>query len=41
MTFSLSKATASRQSYFVEAGRLRLERRTLDGRVLVLGTTPA
>src|SRR5439155_2262387 len=27
--------------YFVEAGRLRLERRTLDGRVLVLGTTPA
>ena len=27
--------------YFVEMGRLRLERRTLDGRVLVLGTTPA
>jgi CRP-like cAMP-binding protein len=25
--------------YFVEAGRLRLERRTFDGRVLVLGTT--
>ena len=27
--------------YFVETGRLRLERRTLDGRALVLGTTPA
>src|SRR5229473_7773417 len=27
--------------YFVETGRLRLERRTFDGRVLVLGTTPA
>jgi CRP-like cAMP-binding protein len=27
--------------YFVEAGRLRLERRTFDGRVLILGTTPA
>ncbi len=27
--------------YFVEAGRLRLERRTFDGRLLVLGTTPA
>src|SRR5713226_9811432 len=27
--------------YFVEKGRLRLERRTFDGRVLVLGTTPA
>ena len=27
--------------YFIEAGRLRLERRTFDGRVLVLGTTPA
>ena len=27
--------------YFVEAGRLRLERRTIDGRLLVLGTTPA
>src|SRR6266487_893722 len=26
--------------YFVEAGRLRLERRTFDGRLLVLGTTP-
>jgi len=25
--------------YFVEAGRLRLERRTFDGRTLVLGTT--
>src|SRR5437762_10220847 len=25
--------------YFVEAGRLRLERRTFDGRLLVLGTT--
>jgi len=24
--------------YFVEAGRLRLERRTFDGRVLILGT---
>ncbi|SRR6266508_987988 len=27
--------------YFIEAGRLRLERRTFDGRRLVLGTTPA
>ena len=27
--------------YFVEVGRLRLERRTIDGRLLVLGTTPA
>jgi CRP-like cAMP-binding protein len=27
--------------YFVEVGRLRLERRTFDGRQLVLGTTPA
>src|SRR5215207_6436678 len=27
--------------YFVEAGRLRLERHTFDGRRLVLGTTPA
>ena len=27
--------------YFVEAGRLRLERRTFDGRLLTLGTTPA
>ena len=27
--------------YFVEAGRLRLERRTFDGRLLVLATTPA
>ena len=27
--------------YFVEAGRLRLDRRTIDGRSLVLGTTPA
>ena len=27
--------------YFVEAGRLRLERRTFDGRSLILGTTPA
>ncbi len=27
--------------YFVEMGRLRLERRTFDGRLLVLGTTPA
>lgn len=26
--------------YFVEAGRLRLERRTFDGRLLTLGTTP-
>src|SRR6266516_5029807 len=25
--------------YFVETGRLRLERRTFDGRTLVLGTT--
>ena len=27
--------------YLIEAGRLRLERRTFDGRLLVLGTTPA
>jgi CRP/FNR family transcriptional regulator, dissimilatory nitrate respiration regulator len=27
--------------YFVDAGRLRLERRTFDGRLLVLGITPA
>ncbi len=27
--------------YFIEAGRLRLERRTFDGRLLVLGTTAA
>jgi CRP-like cAMP-binding protein len=27
--------------YFVETGRLRLERRTFDGHTLVLGTTPA
>ena len=27
--------------YFVETGRLRLERRTFDGRPLILGTTPA
>src|SRR5437762_965332 len=27
--------------YFVESGRLRLERRTFDGRSLVLGTTSA
>jgi len=27
--------------YFVEHGRLRLERRTFDGRVLILGVTPA
>jgi CRP-like cAMP-binding protein len=27
--------------YFVEQGRLRLERRTFDGRVLILGITPA
>src|SRR5262249_56073826 len=27
--------------YFIEAGRLRLERRTFDGRSLFLGTTPA
>ena len=27
--------------YFIEVGRLRLERRTFDGRQLVLGTTPA
>jgi CRP-like cAMP-binding protein len=27
--------------YFIEAGRLRLDRRTIDGRLLVLGTTPA
>ena len=27
--------------YFIETGRLRLDRRTIDGRSLVLGTTPA
>src|SRR5713101_2223868 len=27
--------------YFVEAGRLRLERRTFDGRLLIVGITPA
>jgi CRP-like cAMP-binding protein len=27
--------------YFIEEGRLRLERRTFDGRLLFLGTTPA
>jgi len=27
--------------YFIEVGRLRLERRTFDGRLLILGTTPA
>src|SRR6266566_6473742 len=27
--------------YFVKAGRLRLERRTFDGRLLILGITPA
>ena len=27
--------------YFIETGRLRLDRRTFDGRILVLGTTPA
>ncbi len=27
--------------YFIEAGRLRLERRTFDGRSLILGNTPA
>ena len=27
--------------YFVEAGRLRLERRTFDGRLLILGITPS
>jgi CRP-like cAMP-binding protein len=27
--------------YFIEAGRLRLERRTFDGRLLILGVTPA
>jgi CRP-like cAMP-binding protein len=27
--------------YFVEAGRMRLERRTFDGRLLILGTTSA
>ena len=30
-----------RAIYFVEEGRLRLERRTFDGRLLILGTTPA
>src|SRR5229473_4198571 len=27
--------------YFVETGGLRLERRTIDGRLLILGVTPA
>ena|SRR6266581_4194527 len=27
--------------YFIEAGRLRLERRTFDGRSLIVGTAPA
>jgi CRP-like cAMP-binding protein len=27
--------------YFIESGSLRIERRTFDGRTLVLGTTPA
>src|ERR1051325_4653713 len=27
--------------YFIETGRLRLERRTFDGRLLILGITPA
>ena len=27
--------------YFIETGRLRLERRTFDGRLLTLGATPA
>ena len=27
--------------YFIETGALRLERRTFDGRTLILGTTPA
>ena len=27
--------------YFIEEGRLRLERRTFDGRLLFLGSTPA
>jgi CRP-like cAMP-binding protein len=27
--------------YFIETGRLRLERRTFDGRSLIVGTTPA
>src|ERR1043166_7778403 len=27
--------------YFIEVGRLRLERRTFDGRTLILGTTAA
>jgi CRP-like cAMP-binding protein len=27
--------------YFIEAGRLRLERLSFDGRLLVLGITPA
>src|SRR2546425_9054269 len=27
--------------YFIESGRLRLERRTFDGRLLTLGSTPA
>ena len=27
--------------YFIESGALRIERRTFDGRTLILGTTPA
>src|ERR1041385_6999249 len=27
--------------YFIESGLLRIERRTFDGRTLILGTTPA
>jgi len=27
--------------YFIESGSLRIERRTFDGRILILGTTPA
>ena len=27
--------------YFIESGVLRIERRTFDGRTLILGTTPA
>jgi CRP/FNR family transcriptional regulator len=30
-----------RAIYFIEEGRLRLERRTFDGRLLFLGSTPA
>jgi CRP-like cAMP-binding protein len=30
-----------RAIYFIEEGRLRLERRTFDGRLLIVGTTPA